>query len=310
MAFTRTLNFVSKDLGKKAAVMFVFDDLETTGNLFKDCYPICFKLVGFSAQGPSRATIHYSSQLTFIKPQVNSLEGVSPSTFVPMKFGQQTSLLMSSPDPPLTYGFTEPVVGGEGVMVATNKTDRKCDIGVGFPVDEYTPQVCHLFKDVGVEEQVVASFTPVLRGYIATHQWRQNQILSAPLQSPCIFHYNLADLDESTTWLVNRDPQGRWSIDLLPSLSPLDAMCHLHLRCGEGNDLEGRSSSSGVGRPTPSPTKRTAIHCAPRPVLDSPDSELASFSDQNPSEPHPPLPSLDPSPKNDSDAVGSEAETA
>jgi hypothetical protein len=90
---------------------------------------------------------------------------------------------MPSRDDPVTYEFTvsplpfaagctcpyswqEPVAGSVDVILATNRTDKRCDIGVGesigtglpayfltlklgFPVDEHTSQVCRLFKDVG-----------------------------------------------------------------------------------------------------------------------------------------------------------------
>ncbi|KAH6904575.1 hypothetical protein BKA70DRAFT_1431885 [Coprinopsis sp. MPI-PUGE-AT-0042] len=213
MTFIRTLNFSAEDLGDDVTLLLTFDDLETNDRLFVDCFPVCFKVIGFGAEGACEASIEYQSQLAFIKPQVNKKDIVSASTHVKIDLGQQTTLAISAPGPPTTYKFTKPTQGSLGNIVVTNKTDDKCEMGVGFIAPDGTVSTSLLYKanEFGVDNELVAEFTPVLRGYI-TSAYKQNQVLRAAIQTTCLFRQDLAQLNASTNWNIRRAANGKWSI--------------------------------------------------------------------------------------------------
>ncbi|KAH6904574.1 hypothetical protein BKA70DRAFT_1507029 [Coprinopsis sp. MPI-PUGE-AT-0042] len=214
MTFTRILNFFSEGFDADATLMLTFNDLETNNRLFVDCFPVCYKLIGFGAEGPSEATIEFESQLAFIKPQVSKKDIVSSSTHVKIDPGQQTNLVSLTGFPP-TYKFSKPMSrGSANQIVVTNKTQEKCEMGVGFVNSDGTvsPSLLYTANEFGSEGKVVAEFTPVLCGYITT-AYKENQVLRAAIQTACVFRENLANLNSETNWDLKRAANGKWFIE-------------------------------------------------------------------------------------------------
>lgn len=206
MVFTRTLNFQSKDLGNDTVILLTFDDPTAVGSgLFKDKFPICWKVAGMPGKGPGQFTVTYRSQLAFTKPQVDSKNMISAGTYVDIDLDQKTDLKTSSVGPPAIYDFSAPIAGTSGQITVANKTDERQSIGVGFHVAGYEAETALLWEGVVKNSDVVAQFTPVLRGY-ATSSFKENQVLRGAVQSDVLFSNDLTSLAENTTWVVAADP--------------------------------------------------------------------------------------------------------
>jgi hypothetical protein len=59
---------------------------------------------------------------------------------------------------------------------------------------------------------ITAQFTPKLRAYV-TSDYKETEILKGEIHSPLLWEKNLAELAETTTWNLTRDPAtGRYTI--------------------------------------------------------------------------------------------------
>jgi len=215
MVFSKTLKFKSVDLGSDVALMLTFDDLATNPKLFTDCFPVCFKVIGFGASGENDASITYQSQLAFIKPQVDSNDIVSASIFGKIDPGQETELQISSKGPPETFKFSTPVTASSknNLIAVTNKIGQKCEMGVGFITKSGEPSISLLFQEnsFGSDNVLSAQYTPVLRGYIRS-DFQENQVIRAEIKTDALFKEDLNKLEDETHWLISRSPEGKYSI--------------------------------------------------------------------------------------------------
>ena len=63
---------------------------------------------------------------------------------------------------------------------------------------------------------ITARFKPILRGYIQPGPgYEKDRVIRDQVESTCLFKQDLNVLDEKTTWMVERDEAGAFSINRL-----------------------------------------------------------------------------------------------
>ncbi|KAG1771183.1 hypothetical protein EV702DRAFT_1137405 [Suillus placidus] len=205
--FTRSLTFLSNDLGNEASIMLTFDgDME---GLYEDFFPVVWKVSTFGEAGSYAAKATYTSQLAFSKPQVRIGNIINAETCVKINDGEKTTLTEADG----VYQFSAPQAGTTGVLEAMNSTGAVQDIAVGFmSMGQLMPTPALYFNGVGDKSHVTAKFTPVLRAYI-TSDYQETAILRGAIDTPAIWSRNLAELAPSTTWILTHDPaSGKYTI--------------------------------------------------------------------------------------------------
>ncbi|KAG2125970.1 hypothetical protein DEU56DRAFT_823534 [Suillus clintonianus] len=206
-AFVRNLTFQSNDLGKDVSLMLTFDK-NMEGSLYRDVFPVVWKVSSFRKTGPYKAHATYTSQLAFSKPQLVDGNIVGAETCVKINDGEKTSLTESNN----VFHFSPPQAVTSGVVQAVNNTGDTQDIAVGFMnKGDLIPTPALFFSGVKDGRDVMAEFIPVLRAYI-TSDYPETAVLPEPVDTPAIWSQNLAALKESTTWTLKRDASGHYSI--------------------------------------------------------------------------------------------------
>ncbi|PPQ93362.1 hypothetical protein CVT25_014591 [Psilocybe cyanescens] len=134
----RSLNFSSSELGKDITLLLMFEPPQN-GKLFKNLFPVCWKVLSFTATGISAATIEYTADTGFLVPQTQSGNLVSASNaqrcqvsgdwlhygkwWLTLQKTGQSCTLFTKEDESGNY-LTPAQEGDEGVLQCINKADR------------------------------------------------------------------------------------------------------------------------------------------------------------------------------------------
>ncbi|KAG1864409.1 hypothetical protein F4604DRAFT_1024389 [Suillus subluteus] len=206
--FTRHLTFQSNDLGKEVTVMFALVD-DNMKSLYKDRFPVVWKVSKFGKSGAYRAQATYTNQPAFSKAQVTHWNFISAETSVKVDVGQKTTLTEADD----VFSFSSPQQGSSGFVQALNNTGVVQDIAVGFlNKGDLMPTPALYFDEVGDGSHVTAQFTPILRVYI-TSDYQETAIIRGAIETPVIWSQDLSGLAEHTNWNLTRDGvTGRYKI--------------------------------------------------------------------------------------------------
>ncbi|KAF9231639.1 hypothetical protein BU15DRAFT_82151 [Melanogaster broomeanus] len=204
MSFTRNLTIECQDLGKEATIMFTFDD-STNESMYKDKFPVCWKVIIFPADGPILARVTFQSQYAFAKPQVGNNRIVDVSTYMRLEVGQSTTLTKSDDG---VYTFSVPTTGDyPDSLQAKNASPSSESLALTCITSDSRPTPVLYFDSVASGTFTSAQFVPRLRAYIISdYEFEETGILRGQIASPVIWEQNLADLDESSTWALTYDP--------------------------------------------------------------------------------------------------------
>ncbi|KIL59794.1 hypothetical protein M378DRAFT_26805 [Amanita muscaria Koide BX008] len=179
--------------------------------IYKDYFPIVWKRSTFPTAGDYVLTATYKNQLVFVKPEVDNDTLTFPETWININLGQQTELIEDSDS--ATISFTNPTSGaGDKYIKVINKTPTPQTIGVGFDNGSSLPHILLVFDEIGSMYNVTAQFNPTLKAYI-TEDYQENSVLRGAIQTPVVWKQNLAALEETSNWKLERDPvSGQYSI--------------------------------------------------------------------------------------------------
>ncbi|PPQ92005.1 hypothetical protein CVT25_004853 [Psilocybe cyanescens] len=195
----RTLYFSANELGKDINLLLMFEPPQN-GKLFKDLFPVCWKVLSFVATGLSAATVEYTADTGFLVPQRQSGNLVSASNAQRCQTGQ-TCTLFSKEDESGNY-LSPAEEGDEGVLQCVNKADHSAKLGVGFFNKAVTKiEPTFLWKDI---DTVAVVLTPKLKIY-AVNDYKATELIRDNIQSPLLFEQNLIDLPSFTEWIVSFD---------------------------------------------------------------------------------------------------------
>ncbi|KAF9222754.1 hypothetical protein BS17DRAFT_180250 [Gyrodon lividus] len=204
--YTRTLKISSKDLGQEPTLVLTFDkfDKETKG-LYDTVLPLVWKATEFGAHGWYNIEETYTSQLAFIRPEVENHRIMGASTLVPIDMNQETVLSKNNEH----YEFTTPTAikgAQDSLPRVVNESGLAENIAIGFmspdDPDDAIPVLLH--KKVGAGLRINAQFNPVLRVYITSEHHHEREILKEQIGKP-IWEQDLSGLDEKTTWHLKYD---------------------------------------------------------------------------------------------------------
>jgi len=213
--FTRTITIYSKDLGGSSAPTLILTfDTQPMKGIYKDYFPVVWKLSTFPTAGDYALTATYKNQLVFVNPQVENDKIISASTWVDINLGQQTELTENPGSDSGTKSFTTPTASSVGnkYFKAINQVPTPQTIGVGFDNGGTPPPTVLVFNDIGYTYNVTAEFTPTLTAYIS-EDYQENSVLRGAIQTPIIWRQNLAALPQTSSWQFGRDPvSGQYSI--------------------------------------------------------------------------------------------------
>jgi hypothetical protein len=162
------------------------------------------------AQNLSFATVNYQANYGFGASVLNGGNRVDVTNILPIGLGENTNLELTKWGNPL---FTQPskATGESKLFQATNTTGSKQWMSIGtIDKDEaYNPTFSW---QVGNTMTIQADLHPVLMGFVNLG-YKESQFITADIASKAMWSQNLTDLPTNTTWEVQENPSGDYSID-------------------------------------------------------------------------------------------------
>ncbi|KAI0743060.1 hypothetical protein C8Q80DRAFT_951291 [Daedaleopsis nitida] len=209
--FVRNLTFKSTNLGDNVSLMLCFTPPVQT--LYKDQFPVAWKVTTLAARGRSVMNATYVSQLGFSASQVGEGSLVTAGNYTPIDVGESTTLQLDNTANPPVYHWTDPEPRkGLTSVQAVNGTGQYSGIGLGFitdldgPNEDFNSAI--MYPQVGAGLAVTAEFTPVLSAYVAL-DYQETQMIRADIQSVApIWTKNLLSLGASTTIVITKNAMG------------------------------------------------------------------------------------------------------
>ncbi|QRV94541.1 hypothetical protein RhiJN_22559 [Ceratobasidium sp. AG-Ba] len=195
---TKTLNFYTYNLQRDTTVMLMFQP-PNSGKLYKDQFPVVWKIITFRAGGHAKAVVRYAARLAFGYAQADDENLVDSSAWVEVKSGDITSVTGD-------YGVKR---FGEvsrrqdtRLLVCKNNTKERANLSIGFVKGDgldqrYEPTL--LWTGVGAKSNITAQFTPVLTAYV-TRDYKESQMLRGEVETDPIWSQDLNMLDDVTSW--------------------------------------------------------------------------------------------------------------
>ncbi|PPQ74838.1 hypothetical protein CVT25_000369 [Psilocybe cyanescens] len=124
----RTLDFMTNNLGDEIDLVLLFEPPKV-GKLYVDVFPICWKILSFSATGIGSATVEYTGDSGFVVPQKeSSANGILASNSQYCKIGEKCTLKTNANG---NINYLTPAVDSSNpnVMQCLNLTERPARIG-------------------------------------------------------------------------------------------------------------------------------------------------------------------------------------
>ncbi|KIL59786.1 hypothetical protein M378DRAFT_967005 [Amanita muscaria Koide BX008] len=201
--FTRTINISCKDLGGSAPIflLLTFDDQPMQG-IYKDYFPVVWRLATFMPEGSYVMTATYNNQLVFVNPKIEYGNVTSAATWINIDPGEQTELTEQSDS--ATKSFTTEQETTLSKPLTKLKILRLLVL----------PPTLLVFNETGSGHNVTAEFTPTLSAYVVGG-YQEGSILRGAIATPAAWKRDLAALPETSNWKLERqgDPVfGKYSI--------------------------------------------------------------------------------------------------
>ncbi|KAG8713367.1 hypothetical protein FRC09_018803 [Ceratobasidium sp. 395] len=204
---TKTLNFYSYNLQKDTSVVLMFQP-PSNEKLFKDQFPVVWKVITFRARGHGKATVKYAARLAFGYAQTDADNLVDSGAWTEVRSGEMTSIQGDAGEKRFG-GITK----REGTKLLHPQTTTYMPIGFvkGDGIDQrFEPTL--VWSGVGAKSNITAQFTPVLRAYV-TRDYQASQLLRGEIETDTIWEQNINELNDVTGWnFMEDDANGGFSI--------------------------------------------------------------------------------------------------
>ncbi|KAG8700745.1 hypothetical protein FRC11_012699 [Ceratobasidium sp. 423] len=214
---SKTLNIYAYGLQKDTSLMLMFEP-PNSSKLFKDQFPVVWKVITFRAKGHAKATVHYHQRLAFGYAQTDRDNLVDSAAWVEVVSGDISSISGDAGQ----KRFGENSKGnGTKLLVCKNNTDSRANLSIGFLNGEgvyqrYEPTL--VWTGVGSKSNITAAFTPVLSAYV-TRDYKATEMLRGEVETDAIWSCNLNLIDDVTGWhLFEDEASGAFSIE--PAIKP------------------------------------------------------------------------------------------
>ncbi|CAE6373862.1 hypothetical protein RSOLAG1IB_06321 [Rhizoctonia solani AG-1 IB] len=214
---SKTLNFYAYGLQKDTSLMLMFEP-PNNSKLFKDQFPVVWKVITFRAKGHAKAAVHYHQRLAFGYAQTDRDNLVDSAAWVEVVSGDISSI---SGDAGQKRFGTNSKSNGTKLLVCKNNTEGRANLSIGFldgdgVYQRYEPTL--VWTGVGSKSNITAAFTPVLTAYI-TRDYKATEMLRGEVETDAIWSCNLNLIDDVTGWhLFEDDASGAFSIE--PAIKP------------------------------------------------------------------------------------------
>ncbi|KAB5592341.1 hypothetical protein CTheo_4222 [Ceratobasidium theobromae] len=209
---SKTMNFYACGLQKDTAVMLVFEPPKTD-KLFRDQFPVVWKVITFRAKGNAKAMVKYVNRLAFGYAQIDQDNLVDAAAWVEVKSGDICRITGG----PGQKRFGEVTRGNNTrLLVCKNSTDNRVSLSVGFisgdgPNQRYEPTL--VWTGVGSKSNVSAQFTPTVTAYV-TRDYKSSEMLRGEVETSAIWTCNINEIDDVTGWnFIEDDANGGFSIE-------------------------------------------------------------------------------------------------
>ncbi|KAG9085642.1 hypothetical protein FRC06_003526 [Ceratobasidium sp. 370] len=218
---SKTLNFYTYGLQKDTTVMLMFEPPSDV-KLFRDQFPVVWKIITFRAGGHSKASVKYVARLAFGYAQTarfslnarnddNNL--VDSAAWVEVMSGDMSSITGGPGQK--RFGPTTKREGTK-LLVCKNNTNERANLSIGFVKgndinQRFEPTL--VWTGVGSKSNITVQFTPILTAYV-TRDYQASQLLRGEVETDKIWSQNLNELDDVTGWnFVEDDTSGAFSIE-------------------------------------------------------------------------------------------------
>ncbi|CAE6478036.1 unnamed protein product, partial [Rhizoctonia solani] len=206
---TKTLNFYPRGLQGDVTIIFTFEPPTSQPHrLFKDQFPVVWKVVTFRAEGPGRSgnvTIRCPSLFAFGYARIDQNNLVDSTPWVEVRSGDISSITGG----PSQRHFEENTKdNGTKLLTCKNNTDGPANLSIGFIRGSDTHQryePTFVWTGVRTGSSITAEFSPILSAYLADDPYKATQMLRGEISTDAIWTQNLDDLDDSTGWYVTED---------------------------------------------------------------------------------------------------------
>ncbi|KAG8719078.1 hypothetical protein FRC08_003696 [Ceratobasidium sp. 394] len=200
---TKTLNFYSYNLMKDTSVVLVFQPPDSS-KLYRDQFPVVWKVITFRARGHGKASVKYAARLAFGYAQTDADNLVDSAAWTEVRSGDMTSI-SGGPNEKRFGGITKRE--GTKLLVCKNNSSSRADLSIGFVkgdgIDQrFEPTL--MWQGVGAKSNVTAQFTPILRAFV-TRDYQASQLLRGEIETDQIWEMNLNEIDDVTGWNFQED---------------------------------------------------------------------------------------------------------
>ncbi|KAF8427636.1 hypothetical protein L210DRAFT_3565096 [Boletus edulis BED1] len=193
MSHTKTLTFKADNLGTNATLLLIFDG--ASDGLYKDKFPVVWKLGRFAAAGSHLLNAAFTSQLAWLKPATDMDSIVGAPAYKVINYNQKTTLQQNGSG---VLSFTPPETGTADSVTVVNGTSNRQDVALGFlPKGAFSPIPVYYWNGLGSGQSIQTKFQPVLRVYIAS-DYKEGQIVRGEISSSVIFEQDLSALGDNT----------------------------------------------------------------------------------------------------------------
>ncbi|PPQ74541.1 hypothetical protein CVT25_003784 [Psilocybe cyanescens] len=127
----RSLDFMTNNLGDDIDLVLLFEPPKV-GKLYVDVFPVCWRVLSFSAIGIGLATVEYTGDSGFVVPEVESSGSrIVASNAQHCEIGQKCTLKTNA-NGNLNYLTSAIDSASPNVMQCLNGTERPARIGAGY----------------------------------------------------------------------------------------------------------------------------------------------------------------------------------
>ncbi|KAF8600672.1 hypothetical protein BDV93DRAFT_261110 [Ceratobasidium sp. AG-I] len=187
---TKTLNFRTFGLQKDTAVVLVINP-PAGPKLYRDQFPVVWKVLEFPALVHGKATVKYSP-----RPAIGYVQTESDS------------LVDASSWSEVNNEDIDKVIGGAGLPFK-NESKHRANLSVGLVKGNGIGQIFEpiiMWRRVDPGSTVTAQFAPVLSAYFIRN-YEVSQMLRGELEVARTWEQNLNELDDVTYWDVIQDSE-------------------------------------------------------------------------------------------------------
>ncbi|CAE6532576.1 unnamed protein product [Rhizoctonia solani] len=209
---TKNLNFYAQGLQKDITITLVFD-APPSRRLFKNFFPVVWKVIELRAGGHAKASIVYNPRLAFGCAQIDQDNLVDSAPWVELKRGDISTI---SGGPGQRQFGENTRDDNSKLLVCMNDTGDPVDLSLGLVKgngvnQSYAPTFVWTGVDAGSD--LPAIFDPTLTAYV-TRDYKETELLRGEIEADVIWTRDLDELDDVTGWTVVEDEAtGAFSIE-------------------------------------------------------------------------------------------------